>query len=113
MAECVFCQIAAKQVPAKVVYEDEQIIAFKDIKPVAPVHILVIPKRHIASLQATQPGDEPLLGDLLGVARQIAADQGLEEGYRVVINIGKDGGQMVEHLHLHVIGGKQLADLLP
>ncbi len=92
------------------VYEDEHILAFRDINPVAPVHILVIPKRHIESLQDTQPSDDQLLGALLGVARRVAKEQNLT-GYRVVTNVGKDGGQVVMHLHLHVIGGKPLSDL--
>lgn len=110
VTDCIFCRIVAKELPADVVYEDEQILAFRDIKPVAPVHILVIPKRHIKSLQDAQPADEQLLGALLGVARQVAAEQNLA-GYRVATNIGKDGGQVVGHLHLHVIGGRPLSDL--
>ncbi len=110
VSDCVFCKIVNKELPADVVYEDEQILAFRDIKPLAPVHVLVIPKRHIESLQATQPSDDQLLGALLGVARQVAKEHNLT-GYRVATNIGKDGGQVVNHLHLHVIGGKPLSDL--
>ncbi|NLY53702.1 MAG: histidine triad nucleotide-binding protein [Firmicutes bacterium] len=110
MSECVFCKIVAKELPSDVVYEDDAIIAFRDINPVAPVHILVIPKRHIKSLQDTEPQDEQLLGALLSVARKVASEQGLE-GYRVATNIGKDGGQVIEHLHFHVIGGRPLAEL--
>lgn len=108
MADCVFCAIVAKQIPAEVVYEDEQVLAFRDIQPVAPTHILVIPKRHVASLQAIDSRDEPLLGRLLNVANQVADSAGLA-GYRVAINVGEEGGQVVPHLHLHVIGGRQLA----
>jgi len=110
VSECVFCKIVAKELPSDVVYEDDAIIAFRDINPVAPVHILVIPKRHIKSLQDTEPQDEQLLGALLSVARKVASEQGLE-GYRVATNIGKDGGQVIEHLHFHVIGGRPLAEL--
>jgi histidine triad (HIT) family protein len=110
VSECVFCKIVAKALPSDVVYEDDAIIAFRDINPVAPVHILVIPKRHIKSLQDTEPQDEQLLGALLSVARKVASEQGLE-GYRVATNIGKDGGQVIEHLHFHVIGGRPLAEL--
>ncbi len=110
VTDCIFCKIIAKELPADIVYEDDQILAFRDIKPLAPVHIVIIPKRHIKSLQETQPGDEQLLGALLSVARQVASDEGLT-GYRVATNIGKDGGQVVEHLHVHVIGGRPLSDL--
>lgn len=110
VTDCIFCKIVAKELPADIVYEDEQILAFRDIKPVAPVHILVIPKRHIESLQTTAPDDDQLLGALMGVARQVASQQNLA-GYRVATNIGKDGGQVVKHLHLHVIGGRPLSDL--
>lgn len=110
VTDCIFCKIVAKEIPADVVYEDEQVLAFRDIKPLAPVHILVIPKRHIESLQATQPSDGQLLGALMGVARQVADEQNLT-GYRVATNIGEDGGQVVTHLHLHVIGGRPLSDL--
>lgn len=110
MTDCIFCKIVAKELPADIVYEDEQIIAFRDVKPVAPVHILVIPKRHIESLQTTDSTDDQLLGALMGVARQVAKEQNLA-GYRVATNIGKEGGQVVKHLHLHVIGGRPLSDL--
>lgn len=110
MTDCVFCLIAEKRIPAEVVFEDDQIIAFRDIKPVAPVHILIIPKRHISSLQETEPMDQSLLGRLLLLADQVAKEAGLA-GYRVAINVGKEGGQVVPHLHVHVIGGSPLADL--
>lgn len=110
VTDCIFCKIIAKELPADIVYEDGQILAFRDIKPLAPVHIVIIPKRHIKSLQETQQSDEQLLGALLSVARQVASEEGLT-GYRVATNIGKDGGQVVEHLHVHVIGGRPLSDL--
>lgn len=110
MADCVFCLIATGQIPADVVYEDAEIMAFRDIHPVAPVHILIIPKRHLASLQETKPEDEHLLGRLLLVANQLANEAELP-GYRVAINVGKAGGQVVPHLHVHLIGGRPLAEL--
>lgn len=110
MTDCVFCLIAAKQIPAKVVFEDAEFIAFHDIQPAAPVHILVIPKRHIGSLQDAKSGDQGLLGRLLLLANQVAEEVGLT-GYRVAINVGKDGGQVVPHLHLHILGGKSAAEL--
>lgn len=110
MTDCIFCQIVARDLPAEIVYEDDHIIAFRDIKPVAPVHLLVIPKRHISSLHETLPTDDALLGALLRVAKELAVIEGLQ-GYRVATNIGVDGGQVVEHLHLHVIGGQPLSDL--
>ena len=110
MADCVFCLIATQRIPADVVYEDEDVMAFRDIQPVAPMHILIIPKRHIVSLQETKPEDERLLGKLLLVANQLANEAELS-GYRVAINVGKEGGQVVPHLHVHVIGGRPLAEL--
>ncbi|MGI6344436.1 MAG: histidine triad nucleotide-binding protein [Bacillota bacterium] len=110
MNDCVFCKIVAKQLPSDVLYEDDRVLAFRDINPLAPVHILIIPKRHVPSLKETRPEDAELLGALLDVARQVAADAGLE-GYRVAINTGRAGGQVVPHLHLHVIGGKDLSEL--
>lgn len=108
MADCVFCKIVGGELPSTKVYEDEQAFAFRDINPVAPVHILVVPKEHIPSLR--EADDEDLLGALLQTARKVAEISGLK-GYRVAINIGREGGQVVDHLHLHVIGGKSLADL--
>jgi histidine triad (HIT) family protein len=111
MADCVFCKIVAKEIPADIIYEDEQVLAFRDIQPVAPVHLLVIPKRHVASLCEVDPKDQLLLGKLLLAANQLAGKSNLA-GYRVVINVGKDGGQAVPHLHVHVIGGRQLSATL-
>ncbi len=110
MADCIFCKILAKQVPAEVLFEDDTIMAFRDINPVAPVHILVIPKRHIQSLAEAAEDDQSLLGKLLLQANRVAKDEGLG-GYRVAINVGKEGGQVVPHLHVHVIGGRSLAEL--
>ena len=106
--DCIFCKIAAGQIPSKKVYEDESVYAFHDIDPKAPTHILVIPKKHLASMSEAQAGDEPLLGHVLGTAATIAREQGLAKGYRVVISTGPEGGQTVDHLHLHLLGGRAM-----
>ncbi len=104
-----FEKIVARQIPADIVFEDEQVLAFRDIKPQAPVHVLVIPKRLIPRLAEATPGDEALLGHLLLVAAQVAMQLGLDRtGYRVVVNNGPDGGESVPHLHVHLLGGRQL-----
>lgn len=109
MADCIFCRIASHEIPAKVVREDEQCIAFRDLQPRAPVHVLVIPKRHISSVNELGAGDEALAGHLLAVAREVAAADGVaESGYRLVLNAGPDAGQSVDHLHLHLLGGREL-----
>jgi histidine triad (HIT) family protein len=105
----VFSRIVKGEIPAKIVYDDERALAFHDVSPKAPTHVLVIPKREIPRLSDVQDADGELLGHLLLVARRVARELGLDEGgYRVVINIGSDGGQSVEHLHLHVLGGRAL-----
>ena len=104
----IFNKIIDKQIPADVVYEDALCLAFRDINPQAPTHVIVIPKREIASLQQLAPGDEPLVGHLFLVVRQIAEQLGLGNGYRTVINCGADGGQTVGHLHIHLLGGRPL-----
>ncbi len=106
--DCIFCRIAAGAIPTTRLYEDEQVLVFADIAPVAPVHLLVIPRQHVTSLAHAAPEDTPLLGHLLVVASQQAAAHGLAQGYRTVINCGDDGGQTVEHLHIHVLGGRQM-----
>jgi histidine triad (HIT) family protein len=106
--DCLFCRIAAGTVPAKKVFEDEHALAIADINPQAPVHALVIPKKHVASLAETGPDDRALLGHLLEVARGLAVEQRLGAGYRVVVNTGPNGGQTVDHLHLHVLGGRPM-----
>jgi histidine triad (HIT) family protein len=107
MAECIFCRIAAGEIPARVVRRDETLVAFHDVSPVAPTHVLVVPRRHVPALAATTAEDAGLLGRLLDAAREIAAELGLD-GYRVVINNGETAGQSVLHLHLHLIGGRRL-----
>lgn len=107
---CLFCRIANKEIPSKAVFEDEDVYAFHDINPGAPVHVLVVPKRHIQGLAQAAPGDEVLLGKLLLTAKRVAEQLGIgESGYRTVINNGPNAGQSVFHLHVHVIGGRVMA----
>ncbi len=101
-----FCRIAGHEVPAEVVYEDDEVMAFRDINPQAPVHVLVIPKRHIGSVAQASPGDERLLGRLMMVVAGLASDLDVREGSRVVANCGEKAGQSVRHLHLHLLGGR-------
>lgn len=110
MNDCLFCRIAAGEIPAEVVYRDERSLAFRDINPQAPTHILVVPVDHIESLDEAARGDEALLGHLLRVAARVANEQttGEEQGYRTVINTGAGAGQSVFHLHLHVLGGRPM-----
>lgn len=105
MSDCIFCRIAAGEIPAKKLYEDDTVVAFHDIHPKAPVHFLLIPKRHLASLAEANEADAPLLGHLLALAPRLAREQGATDGFRTIINTGRVGGQEVYHLHLHVIGG--------
>ena len=102
---CIFCKIVAGQIPSKKVYEDEDILAFHDIHPWAPVHILIIPRRHITSMVDVTVEDQALLGKMMAVSPKLMADLGVTNGYRHVINTGRDGMQEVMHLHLHVMGG--------
>ena len=105
MSGCVFCRIAAGEIPAKKVLEDDELVVFHDIAPWAPVHVLVIPKEHVASLAETEERHEPLLGRMLALAPRLMRDLGVTNGFRVVVNTGADGGQEVPHLHVHVMGG--------
>lgn len=109
MEDCLFCRIAAKQIPSTTVYEDEQLYAFRDINPQAPVHVLVIPKKHIPSLAEAQEEEAELLGRLLLLCAQLARQEGIEQaGYRVVLNTNREAGQSVFHLHAHVLGGRYM-----
>ncbi|MBF2028686.1 MAG: histidine triad nucleotide-binding protein [Oscillatoriales cyanobacterium C42_A2020_001] len=108
-AETIFSKIIRKEIPADIVYEDNLAIAFKDVNPQAPVHILVIPKEPIAQLADAESKDHALMGHLLLTAKRVAEQAGLDNGYRVVINSGVDGGQTVYHLHLHILGGRAMA----
>ena len=106
---CVFCKIASGEIAAQVVHRDDQVTAFRDLQPVAPTHVLVIPNRHVASPREAEPGDAALLGALLLAAAEVARQENLvESGYRIVINAGPDAGQTVDHLHVHVLGGRAL-----
>ena len=105
MDDCLFCRIARGEIPSRKAYEDEDVLAFHDINPARPVHILVIPKRHITSLQTVTEADEPVLGRMLAVANKLANENGSPDGFRVIINNGWIGGQEVPHLHAHVVGG--------
>lgn len=109
MSDCIFCRIVAGTIPAKVVYQDEWTLAFDDISPQAPVHTLIIPKKHLLAVQDMGESDQALLGRLLLTCRAVANQKGLaESGYRIVANTGRDGGQTVFHLHFHVLGGRHL-----
>jgi histidine triad (HIT) family protein len=108
MPETIFSKIINRQIPAQIVYEDELALAFRDINPQAPTHILVIPKKPLPRLEVATSEDQALLGHLLLTVQQVAAQEGLKNGYRVVINNGEDGGQTVEHLHLHILGDRPL-----
>ena len=105
MHDCLFCRIARGEIPAARVYEDELVLAFKDIQPQRPVHVLVIPKRHITSLATAGVEDALVLGRILSKANEIAVDQGSPDGFRVIINTGRVGQQEVQHLHAHIVGG--------
>lgn len=107
MNDCIFCNIGSKEAEADVVYEDDVMIAFRDIRPKAPVHILITPKKHVADLNGFLVEDDHLLGQLLLRAAAIAKEQGIDQsGYKVITNIGDDGGQIIQHFHLHIVGGE-------
>ena len=108
MSETIFSKIIRKEIPADIVYEDDLVLAFRDVQPQAPVHILVIPKKPIESIDQATPEDAALLGHLLLTIKRVATQEGLEKGYRVVINTGEDGGQTVFHLHLHLLGRRSM-----
>jgi len=106
---CIFCRIAAKEIPSEIIYEDDTVLAFKDINPQAPVHLLLIPKKHVPTLLELTEADGELLNHIFAVIRQLAREYGLEKkGFRTVINTGDDGGQTVFHLHFHLLGGRSL-----
>jgi len=106
---CIFCKIASGSIPGNIVYQDEQVTAFRDLHPAAPVHVLIIPNRHIISLRDSVEEDQALMGYMLVIARKLAAQEGIDQsGYRVMINTGPDAGQTVFHLHVHLMGGQRL-----
>ncbi|MDR2017198.1 MAG: histidine triad nucleotide-binding protein [Burkholderiales bacterium] len=104
---CIFCKIVRGEIPAKKVFEDDDVLAFLDIKPVAPIHVLVIPKKHIASLAQVSETDAPLLGKILALVPTLATAQGADDGFRVIVNAGRIGQQEVQHLHIHIVSGPQ------
>ena len=111
--DCIFCNIAAGKIPSDILHQDEEVVAFRDINPQAPVHLLVIPRKHIGQLSELTEKDSSLIGRMIEVANQLAKREGIaESGYRLVINSGKEGGQLVPHLHLHVLGKRQLSGRL-
>ena len=111
--DCIFCQIVSGKIPSDTVYQDEEVIAFRDIKPQAPVHLIIIPRRHIPSIVHLSEADSSLVGHMVVIANQLAKGEGVaQSGYRLVINCGETGGQLVPHLHLHLLGGQRLSDQL-
>lgn len=111
--DCVFCNIAAGKIPSTIVYQDSEVIAFRDINPIASTHIIIIPRKHIPSLAEISQTDLPLMSRLVDIANRLAKQEGVsDKGYRLVINSGREGGQLVQHLHMHLIGGRKLADTL-
>lgn len=110
MEDCIFCKIINKQIPSEIIYEDDEIIAFKDIEPVAPVHVLVVPKKHIASVMELSEEDKALIGKIYLSIQKLAVELGVEkDGFRVATNCGENAGQTVKHIHFHLLGGKKLA----
>ncbi len=108
--DCIFCKIVAGEIPSDMLYEDEQVVAFRDTNPQAPVHVQVIPREHIAYLSDVSEEQSGLLGRMVAVANRLAKSEGIaEKGYRIAINCGDEGGQLVPHLHLHLVGGRQLS----
>ena len=110
---CIFCQIVAGKVPGEILYQDKEVIAFRDINPQSPTHLIIIPKRHTPSLAYLSEAESSLIGDMVNVANQLARREGISEsGYRLVINCGEQGGQLVPHLHMHLLGGRKLLNEL-
>ena len=111
MENCIFCKIINKEIPSEIIYEDEEIISFKDINPAAPVHVLVIPKKHIEKITDLKKEDEAIIGKIYTVINEVAIKVGVEkDGFRVITNCGENGGQEVKHIHFHILGGKKLGD---
>ncbi len=111
--ECVFCRIVAGELPSDILYQDDEVMAFRDINPLAPTHVLIIPKRHINSLADLSDGEAQIIGHMAEVANRLARQEGIaRKGYRLVVSSGEDGGQVVPHLHMHLLGGRRLSDRL-
>ncbi|MFN8434030.1 MAG: histidine triad nucleotide-binding protein [Anaerolineales bacterium] len=112
MSDCIFCKIIKGEIPSTNVYKDEFVTAFRDINPAAPTHILIVPNKHIASVNMLIPDDEPLIGKMVSIAKQLANKEGIaESGYRLLINTGEEAGQTVFHIHLHLLGGRTMRAL--
>ena len=111
--DCIFCKIVAGKVPSEIVYQDEEVFAFRDISPQTPTHVLIVPKRHIPSLSDLSEAEAPIITRMVNIASQLAKREAIaDRGYRLVINNGKEGGQVVPHLHLHLLGGRRLSDTM-
>ncbi|MCL2830174.1 MAG: histidine triad nucleotide-binding protein [Betaproteobacteria bacterium] len=106
--DCIFCKIVRGEIPARKVFENDEMLAFHDIHPLRPVHLLLIPKKHIASLAGVGPEDAPLLGNMMAAANRLAVEAGSPEGFRLIVNVGSIGGQEVPHLHFHIVGGPEM-----
>ncbi len=114
MQDCIFCKIVARQAEANILYQDELVTAFTDLHPATPVHLLIVPNRHLAGVNDVTAADEPALGRLFSVAARLAGEHGVDDsGFRLVVNTGRDGGQEVFHLHMHLLGGKRVGPLIP
>lgn len=110
--DCIFCRIISGEIQSEILYQDEQAVAFRDVNPKAPVHLLVVPRKHFESVAELTEDEAPILGHLVAVANRLAREAGIsEKGYRLVVNCGPDGGQVVPHLHLHLLGGRQMGKL--
>ncbi|MBT9149118.1 MAG: histidine triad nucleotide-binding protein [Dehalococcoidia bacterium] len=108
---CIFCQIISGEIPGEILHQDDEVIAFRDINPRAPIHILIVPRKHLAALSDLTEEELPILGKMAGIAKKLAEGEGISErGYRIVVNCGPEGGQLVPHLHMHLLGGRQLSD---
>lgn len=112
MENCIFCKIIHKQIQSEVLYEDEDLIVFKDVKPSAPIHLLIVPKKHIASVNDIVEDDVNMVGRIVYRAKKMAEEQGVaQKGYKLIFNCGKEGGQVIDHIHLHLLGGKKLGNV--
>ncbi len=109
--ECLFCKIANHQQEAEIVFENKELIVFKDVNPKAPIHLLIVPKKHISSINELSDQDQGLISQMIFTAKQLAEEKGIaQKGYRLVFNVGREGGQLIDHLHLHLLGGAKLAE---
>lgn len=110
MGDCIFCGIENEKKPNEMPYQDDRMVAFNDTKPSAPVHVLMVPKKHITSIATLEEEDASLIGDMIYQLRKIAEAKGIEKAFKIVINNGRDGGQIIDHLHIHLLGGKKFKD---